>query len=112
MSQPTRLATSEQLAAILADPVPQWIFKHSATCSISAAAHEEFLAYLQAHPAERAHLLVVQDSRAVSNEIATRLGQVHQSPQALLVAGGKMRWSASHWSITAQALAAARQAAA
>ncbi|HEY8416227.1 MAG TPA: monothiol bacilliredoxin BrxC family protein [Thermaerobacter sp.] len=39
--------------------------------------------------------------------MARRLGVRHQSPQALLVQRGAVRWHASHWDITEQSLAAA-----
>lgn len=49
---------------------------------------------------------VIED-RPVSNEIAARLGVKHESPQAILVRGGKAVWHASHRQVTAANLAAA-----
>ena len=98
----TGQAPVEQL---ITGAAPAWILKHSATCPTSAAALAEVEAYLAAHPGEAAGLVVVQRDRPLSNWIATRLGRVHQSPQLFLVHAGTVAWSASHWSITAAAMA-------
>ncbi len=99
--------TSEAAAeALITSPEPAWLLKHSATCSISHAALEEVEAFLAGHPGP-AGLLVVQDSRPLSLWVANRVGRVHQSPQLFLLQDGALRWSASHWSITAAAMAAA-----
>lgn len=94
--------------ALLAGPAPAWLLKHSATCPISTAALAEVEAHLAAHPGEPAGMVVVQDDRPLSNWIAERLGRVHQSPQLFLLAGGAVVWAASHWSITAAAMAGQR----
>lgn len=103
-----RLAGQEHVERLLSGPGPAWILKHSATCPISGEALGEVEAYLAAHPGEEAGMVVVQEDRPLSNWIAQRLGRVHQSPQLFLVAGGAVAWSASHWSITAAAMEAAR----
>lgn len=95
--------------ALIASPAPVWIMKHSATCGISAAAHEEVRSYLSAHPDDTAAMVVVQSHRPLSNWLATRLGHVHQSPQLFLVRAGKVLWAATHWSITAAAMEGARK---
>jgi len=46
----------------------------------------------------------VQTHRAVSNAIAQKLGIRHETPQALLVKGGRVVWSASHFRVTAAAV--------
>ena len=88
---------------------PQLLFKHSNTCPISGAAHRAFEQYLEDSPAPGVDysLIVVQDARPVSNAAAERLEVRHESPQAILVQDGRAVWSASHWSITRQALAEA-----
>jgi monothiol bacilliredoxin len=84
---------------------PVLVFKHSNTCPISTRAFRELESYLS-HADSRAgyNLVVVQTSRPVSNEIVARLGIDHESPQAILVNEGQEVWSASHMSITADAL--------
>lgn len=84
---------------------PVLIFKHSATCPISAFAFLQITSFLEQH-AE--HLLsgmvVVQQVREVSNEIASRLNIKHQSPQALLIKNGQVTWHASHSNINIESL--------
>lgn len=92
--------------ALIAGDAPAWILKHSAICPVSSAALAEVEAHLATHPAA-AGMVVVQRERPLSNWLATRLGYVHQSPQLFLVQGGRVRWQASHWGITAAAMAAA-----
>jgi bacillithiol system protein YtxJ len=109
---PQELTDEAAAEALVASPEPAWIFKHSVACGTSAAAHGEFERYLAGHPGERAGLIIIQAHRALSNWLAQRLGRTHQSPQLFLVRSGKVLWSASHWSITAEAMAKARAAAA
>jgi len=52
--------------------------------------------------------VVIQAHRDVSNHIAEAPGRVHQSPQLFLVRAGEVLWHASHYSITADAMAKAR----
>jgi bacillithiol system protein YtxJ len=100
------LTTQVQAEALLASPAV-WIFKHSNTCPVSAEAEAQVATYLAAHPEHVAGMVVVQEARPVSNWLAGRLGYVHQSPQLFLVRDGKVAWQASHWGITAQAMAKA-----
>lgn len=104
----TTLSGQEHAERLIAGPAPAWILKHSATCPISHAALEAVESFLAAHPGEAAGMVVVQDDRPLSNWIAQRLGRVHQSPQLFLLAKGAVAWSASHWSITAEAMASER----
>jgi bacillithiol system protein YtxJ len=87
---------------------PVLIFKHSTTCPISAGAYREWQAFLAGPSAVRVdHAWVrVREERPVSLAIAERTGVAHESPQALLVKGGKVLWHASHHAITRRALEA------
>ena len=78
---------------------PVILFKHSATCGISARAHRE-MTKLEKPVA----LVTVQNARALSNEIASRFALPHETPQVLIVRAGKLAWSASHFRITADAV--------
>ena len=73
------------------------IFKHSSTCPVSARAYREFQKFDTQLPVE---LVIVQNDRQRSNEIATQYGIKHESPQVLFVAGDKVLAHASHGSIT------------
>lgn len=104
----TVLDGNDAVERLLAGTAPAWLLKHSNTCPISTAALDEVEAYLATHSGEAAGMVVVQVDRPLSNWIAQRLGRVHQSPQLFLLADGKVAWSTSHWSITAQAMATER----
>ncbi len=86
---------------------PVVIFKHSLTCPISAAAYEQ-MAEFEGEVA----LVEVQRARALSEEIEHRLGVAHESPQVIILRDGEVVWSASHFKITADAVAEAVRAAA
>lgn len=77
---------------------PVLIFKHSFSCGTSAEAYEE-LETLGDAPI--IYLVDVQMSRAVSRSVADRFDIRHESPQALLVWHGQVRWAASHYHVTA-----------
>jgi bacillithiol system protein YtxJ len=85
---------------------PVVIFKHSLTCPISAAAYEQMAEF----DGEVA-LVEVQRARDVSNEIEHRLGLAHESPQAIVLRNGQVVWNASHFKVTADAVAEAVRAA-
>jgi bacillithiol system protein YtxJ len=51
-----------------------------------------------------AYYLDLISFREVSNEIASRFNVVHQSPQLLLIVGGKSVYDVSHSAIDAQEL--------
>lgn len=81
---------------------PIVIFKHSLTCPISSAAYEQ----MEEFQGEVA-LVEVQLARALSAEIENRLGVAHESPQVIVLSKGQVAWKASHFKITAEAVAAA-----
>jgi len=87
---------------------PVLLFKHSYTCGISAEALDELRAHLGGQttgPAPvRYAMVTVQTHRDVSNAIAARLGVRHETPQAILVHGGRAVWSASHFRVNATEL--------
>lgn len=81
---------------------PVVIFKHSLTCPISAAAYEQMTQF----DGEVA-LIEVQRARALSNEVESRLGIAHESPQVIVLSSGQVIWTASHFRITALAVSEA-----
>ena len=85
---------------------PVVIFKHSLTCPISAGAFDQMTAF-----EGEVALIEVQRARELSLEIENRLGVAHESPQVLVLRNGQVVWNASHFDITATAVAeAVRQA--
>ncbi len=105
MPEMTRL---EELQEVLerSHQRPQMIFKHSLTCPISTAADKALKSYLEEEPSEAIDYwwIAVQRSRPISQEVERVLGIQHESPQALLVSGGKAVWNESHFNITPAAL--------
>ena len=67
-------------------------------------------AYLAANTDQNLAMVIVQEARPVSNQIANDLGRVHKSPQLFLIENGQVLWEASHWSIKSAAMAEAWQA--
>ncbi|OKL36213.1 bacillithiol system redox-active protein YtxJ [Domibacillus mangrovi] len=85
-----------------------FLLKHSITCPISAAAFDEYEAFLNEETNQTGYYLAVQDSRELSNYIAETAGIRHQSPQVIFFKEGKPKWDESHWKITKSNLAAIR----
>jgi bacillithiol system protein YtxJ len=79
---------------------PVVIFKHSLTCPISSSAFRQMKDY----EGEIA-LVEVQYARELSNEIESRLGVRHESPQVIVLRNGQVVWDASHFKVTADAVA-------
>jgi len=88
------------ISASNANPVV--IFKHSTTCPISASAYREM-----EQLGSEVHLVEVQSAGAVSQELESRFGIRHESPQVIILRRGKAVWNASHWQIKANAVATA-----
>lgn len=97
----TKIVDAEALEDALArsNSAPVVLFKHSTTCPISSAAYEQM-----SKVTKDVALVVVQRARDVSNEIESRTGIRHESPQAIVVRNGQAVWSASHFDITAKAV--------
>jgi len=101
----TPLNTVEELDTALASPNPVLIFKHSSTCGLSAMAAEEVAEWLDTREmAADVYVVDVRRSRPVSQAVAERLKVRHESPQALLVQHGIVRWHRSHAGVTAAAI--------
>ena len=83
---------------------PVLIFKHSTQCPISAHVYKEFMAFADSSGDMACGLVLVIENRALSNTIEQLLDVRHESPQAIIVKGGRATWHASHWSITADSL--------
>jgi len=81
---------------------PAILFKHSNTCGISARAHRQM-----AEVEQPVGIVIVQNARAVSEEIVRRFGLSHETPQVLIVRGDDLLWDASHNNVSAPAVEAA-----
>jgi bacillithiol system protein YtxJ len=92
---------------------PVLLFKHSATCPVSARACKALTAFVEEnHVPLVVKMVVVQEARFVAEVIEAETGIEHESPQAIVLAGGKAVWDESHFRITAQRLHEAVQNAA
>ena len=101
----TQLTHIDEFERLLAESGqhPLVLFKHSYSCGTSAEALDELLSHLDGHDGQaRFAIVTVQTDRALSNAISARLGIRHETPQAMLVRGGRVVWSASHFRVTAE----------
>jgi len=83
---------------------PVVLFKHSTRCSVSRMALKEFENDFHLSSKVTPYFLDLLEHRAISNEIATRFGVVHQSPQLILIRDGKAVYDTSHSGIDVAAL--------
>jgi bacillithiol system protein YtxJ len=82
------------------------IFKHSTRCSISRMALKQFENEFAFDDTIATYFLDLIEYREISNEIASRYGVTHQSPQLILIKNGQAVYNASHSDIDASVLAA------
>ena len=103
MSTPWLPLTDAAQLTALADEShqrPVLIFKHSTTCSISAAAKSK----IERQWADSGldlpiYYLDLLRFRPLSAQIAEQFNIRHESPQLLLIQGGECRYNASHMGI-------------
>jgi bacillithiol system protein YtxJ len=105
------LTTAEDLDGTLelSNEKPVMILKHSTRCPVSFAARQEFETYAES-AVERGIaccLVLVVENRALSQEIAARLGVRHQSPQVIFLKNGEALWHDSHDRVNVEALKSA-----
>lgn len=78
------------------------IFKHSTRCPISRMALKQFeQEYDIDADTVKPYFLDLLEHRDISNEIASRFNVMHQSPQIILIKGGKAVYDTSHSDISA-----------
>ena len=88
----------------LSNEKPVVIFKHSTRCSVSRFALKQFESEYDLTDCVDAYFLDLLEYRVISNEIASRFGVYHQSPQLLLIKEGKSVYDVSHSDINAREL--------
>ena len=100
------LTDLDQLSAIetLSNQQTVAIFKHSTRCSISRMALKQFENEFASGDTIALYFLDLIGYREVSNEIASRFGVMHQSPQLIVIKNGQAIYNASHSDIDAVAL--------
>ena len=85
---------------------PTIIFKHSTRCHVSRTMLKQFENEFNLHEKITPYFLDLLEHRNVSNEIASRFGVEHQSPQLIVIKDGIAVFNDSHGSIDAGKLAA------
>lgn len=86
------------------------VFKRSPICPVSGDAERRYDAWLARQADTTSVVVDVVAQRALARGLTAALGIRHESPQVLLFHGGELRWHASHWEITEEALEEARRA--
>lgn len=101
-----QLTNLDQLNAIetLSNQQTVAIFKHSTRCSISRMALKQFENEFASADSIATYFLDLIEYREISNEIASRFGVMHQSPQLIVIKNGQAIYDASHSDIDAAAL--------
>ena len=102
-----KIETIEEFNQVLEKENKFIFIKHSLTCPISKAAFDEYEQFVSEHENVPSYYLYVQEAKELSNHIAENFEIKHESPQALLFEDGKVKWNASHRSITKEALVTA-----
>ncbi|WP_426063791.1 bacillithiol system redox-active protein YtxJ [Flavobacterium sp. DSP2-3-1] len=102
-NQLTDLAQLNEIT-IISNEKPVAIFKHSTRCSISRMALKQFENEFNSSDKVTPYFLDLIAHRDISNEIATRFGVHHQSPQLILIKEGKAIYNVSHSDIDAEEL--------
>ncbi len=93
----------EELERIFEAPLAL-IYKHSTVCGLSSRAIRQVERFISRHPDVPAYIVDVARNRAISTEVEERLGVRHESPQAIVVANGEVKWHGSHWGIRSKVL--------
>lgn len=93
------ITSFEELDRLFEDSVnkPVVLFKHSATCSISADVYDEVSNY-----DGEINMVIVQDARDISDRLTGKTGIRHESPQAIVIKNSSPVYHASHYQITAE----------
>jgi bacillithiol system protein YtxJ len=81
---------------------PVLLFKHSTRCSVSIMALRKFQSEWKVDLNCRLVFLDLLAYRNISNEIASKTGIMHQSPQVIVMNKGIVIYDASHNSISAK----------
>ena len=98
--QLTDLGQLNEIIAESADK-PFIIFKHSTRCSVSRMVLKQFENEFDLHEKITPYYLDLLEHRGISNEIASRFGVFHQSPQLIVIKDGNSIFNDSHGSIDA-----------
>ena len=81
------------------------LFKHSPACGISRYARRELETFVTGKKKNVPVFMIdVLEQRNIARIIAEKSGISHESPQVIYIENGKVKWNASHFEITSEAL--------
>jgi len=100
------LATPEQVDEFIAGHALAVIFK-AGMCGQTTETFGRLQSTLTSRDDAAFAMIHVVEARAASDHLAARTGVRHESPQVFVFRDGALALHRSHWSITAEALAAA-----
>jgi bacillithiol system protein YtxJ len=103
---PLDSAEALQAAMEVSNQAPIVLLKHSKACAASLWQRREVEQFAESSTAT-VFEVVVQQSKAISDEISSMLDVVHQTPQVIVVSKGRAVYDRSHGRIDASDLAAA-----
>lgn len=85
------------------DP-PAVLYKHSPRCIVCRRAVGEVENFARSRPQVPVYRIDVLEQRGLSDRVADELDVRHESPQVIVLEGGRPIWSASHGAVTEEAL--------
>ncbi|HSI71440.1 MAG TPA: bacillithiol system redox-active protein YtxJ [Gillisia sp.] len=103
----TQLTDEETLDEIaeMSYETPVAILKHSTSCGISRMVLRQFEQEYNTKEGEiKLYFLDLLSYRSVSNRIASKFNVPHESPQLIIIKGGKVVYDASHSEVSANSL--------
>ena len=103
---PLQTQTDFQHALEQSAQQPVVLFKHSATCPISAWARRN-VQEISGPEDPPVYEVVVQRARPLSNLIAAHFGIRHESPQVIVLYAGRPIFDASHYQVRPDTIRAA-----
>lgn len=80
---------------------PVMLYKHSRLCELCYSVRADLAEAADGPPI---YEIVVQDARPLSNRVESHFGIRHESPQAIVVSGGRAVFHASHRRVTPEAI--------
>ena len=100
------LKTDDEWVRVLAEDRAV-VYKHSPICAVSTRTLRHIRRFEEQWPDVTVYQVNVIRRRKLAGRIAEDLGVRHESPQVIVLTGGKPTWHASHFDVTTEALAAA-----
>ena len=100
------LTDGDDLAQI-ASQNPTVIYKHSPACWMSSVSARQIRKFVKKYPDTPVYWVDVIEQHDLSQRIAEHFSVGHESPQSIVVGGGKVLWHGSHGAVNVKKLASA-----